>query len=364
MLDVAGGKRSSAEVDLTRKKGKKHGRRTARTEDSVEAALGDFVRVIPFSGVADDDVGSTVRLSSKDKAQGLELSADRASVTGWKGFRSVRATHGFHEGTHYCEVSVEHLGDSGHVRLGWSSRQAEINAPVGYDQHGFGYRDLEGSRVHKASREPYGEPYGEEDVLGLFLHLPEGGRALESRPGSELARHKGALYAMLPEQVDPKQLLGSVVAFTRNGVLQGVAFRDVLEGTYYPTASLFTAQKQKDGARVSFNFGPDFKFPPPAVEGCPTAAPMSDIPAQQAAAAAAEEAAALEGAAAAAGAGGAADAAVTDSAAADAGAAQQEQEEQQQVEGGGSGAAAADGMDVDVDAGEGASGGAADAGDA
>lgn len=362
MLDVAGSKRSSAEVDLTRKKGKKHGRRTARTEDSVEAALGDFVRVIPFSGVADDDVGSTVRLSSKDKAAGLELSADRASVTGWKGFRSVRATHGFHEGTHYCEVSVEHLGDTGHVRLGWSSRQAEINAPVGYDQHGFGYRDLEGSRVHKASREPYGEPYGEGDVLGLFMHLPEGGRALESRPGSELARHKGALYAMLPEQVDPKPLLGSVVAFTRNGVLQGVASRDVLEGTYYPTASLFTAQKQKDGARVSFNFGPDFKFPPPAVEGCPPAAPMSDIPAQQAAAAAAEEAAALEGAAAAAGAVGP-DAAVTGAAAA-AGAAQQEQQ-QQQAEGGSGSGTAADGMDVDVDAEEGASfGGGAAAGDA
>lgn len=346
MQDVAGSKRSSAEVDLTRKKGKKHGRRTARTEDSVEAALGDFVRVIPFSGVADDDVGSTVRLSSKDKAQGLELSADRASVSGWKGFRSVRATHGFHQGTHYCEVSVEHLGDSGHVRLGWSSRQAEINAPVGYDQHGFGYRDLEGSRVHKASREAYGEPYGEGDVLGLFLHLPEGGRALESRPGSELARYKGALYAMLPEQVDPRPLQGSAVAFTRNGVLQGVAFRDcVLEGTYYPTASLFTAQKQKDGARVSFNFGPDFKFPPPTVEGCPSAAPMSDIPAQQAAAAAAEEEAALAGAAAVAGSLGAADAADVGAAAAAAPEAQ-EQEQEEQAEGGG------EGMDLDADAGE------------
>lgn len=300
MQDVAGSKRNnSTEVDLTRKKGKKHGsRRTARAEDSVEAGAGDYVRVIPYSGVADDDVGSTVRLSSKDKAQGLELSSDRLSVTGWKGFRSVRATHGFHEGTHYCEVTVEQLGETGHCRLGWSSRQAEINAPVGYDQHGFGYRDLEGSKVHKATREEYGEGYAEGDVLGLFLHMPAGGRALESRPGSELARHKGALYQILPEQVDPKPLSGSVVAFTRNGVLQGVAFRDVLEGTYYPTASLFTAQKQKEGAKVTFNFGPDFKFLPPAVEGCPAAAPMSDIPGKQQAAAEAEEAAALAGAAA------------------------------------------------------------------
>jgi Set1/Ash2 histone methyltransferase complex subunit ASH2 len=302
MQDVAGGKRAnSTEVDLTRKKGKKTGRRTALTEDSVEAAAGDFVRVIPFSGVADDDVGATVRLSIKDKASGLDLSADRAAVTGWKGFRSVRATHGFHEGTHYCELTVEHLGETGHCRLGWSTKQAEINAPVGYDQHGFGYRDLEGSKVHKASRQEYGEPFGQGDVLGLFLHLPEGGRALESRPGSELGRYKGSLYQLMPQQTDPQPLQGSVVAFTRNGVLQGPAFKDVLEGTYYPTASLFTAHKQKDGAKVSFNFGPDFKYPPPTIDGCPAAAPMSDIPAKQAAAAEAEEAAALAGAAAAAG---------------------------------------------------------------
>lgn len=302
MQDVAGSKRTnSTEVDLTRKKGKKTGRRTARTEDSVEAAAGDFVRVIPFSGVADDDVGATVRLSSKEKAPGIEISADRAAVTGWKGFRSVRATHGFHQGTHYCEVTVEHLGETGHCRLGWSTKQAEINAPVGYDQHGFGYRDLEGSKVHKASREEYGEPFGEGDVLGLFLHLPEGGTVLESRPGLELGRYKGSLYQVQQQQTDPKPLQGSVVAFTRNGVLQGPAFRDILEGTYYPTASLFTAQKQKDGAKVSFNFGPDFKYPPPAVDGCPEAAPMSDVPAIQAKATEAEEAAALAGAAAVAG---------------------------------------------------------------
>ncbi len=55
------------------------------------------------------------------------------------------------------------------------------------------------------------------------------------------------------------------MAFTLNGELQGVAYADVLEGTYYPAASLYTLPQQAEGATVRFNFGPDFKFAPPQV---------------------------------------------------------------------------------------------------
>lgn len=42
----------------------------------------------------------------------------------------VRATHGAHEGTWYYEVHVQHLGTTGHVRVGWATRNAELQAPV------------------------------------------------------------------------------------------------------------------------------------------------------------------------------------------------------------------------------------------
>ena len=32
--------------------------------------------------------------------------------------------------------------------------------------------------------------------------------------------------------------------------------RDVLEGTYYPCASIYTLPEQTEGATVTFNFGP------------------------------------------------------------------------------------------------------------
>ena len=42
----------------------------------------------------------------------------------------VRATHGAQEGTWYYEVTVARLGATGHARLGWATRKAELQAPV------------------------------------------------------------------------------------------------------------------------------------------------------------------------------------------------------------------------------------------
>ena len=40
-----------------------------------------------------------------------------------------------------------------------------MQAPVGNDDFSFGYRDLEGSKVHKGLREEYGAPYREVSQL-------------------------------------------------------------------------------------------------------------------------------------------------------------------------------------------------------
>lgn len=64
-------------------------------------------------------------------------------------------------GTWYFEIRVTHLGSTGHCRLGWSTKKGELQAPVGYDEHSMAYRDMEGSKVHKALREDYGAPFAE-----------------------------------------------------------------------------------------------------------------------------------------------------------------------------------------------------------
>jgi len=83
------------------------------------------------------------------------------------GYRMVRATHGVFRGSYYFEVeilphsapksvaSASADGENGssssetahevipspHIRIGWSTRQGELQAPVGFDQYSYGYRD-------------------------------------------------------------------------------------------------------------------------------------------------------------------------------------------------------------------------------
>lgn len=119
---------------------------------SIRAHLAQLARVystaqVETKAVAPSEDLSRVQLSRTFKAPQLQLSDDCLTVTGHRGFRTVRASHGAHSGAWYCEATVTHLGATGHVRLGWCTRKAELNAPVGFDEFGFCYRDLEGSKV-------------------------------------------------------------------------------------------------------------------------------------------------------------------------------------------------------------------------
>lgn len=236
----------------------------------------DYVRVVKVTNKDDLLHEGPVLLSKSDKASQMLLSDNRMSVTSCKGYRMARATHGAFQGTWYFEVKITKLGKSGHVRLGWSTRKGDLQAPVGYDQHSFGYRDLEGVKVHQANREAYGEPFTEGDIIGCLLHMPEGGRAFEKEK-SDIVTWKGELYFVDEPTADPAKLEGSLVAFTKNGQMQGIAYRDINEGTYSPAASIYTLPEQKDGATATFNFGPDFEYPLPELERCPPARPVAEL---------------------------------------------------------------------------------------
>ena len=146
-------------------------------------------------------------------------------------------------------------------------------------------RDLCGTKVHKAQREKYGEDYVEGDVIGMYIHLPpppvpddaqsagndNGAQALrQGEKSPELVRWKGGTYSV--ERVDADENAcheGSVIAFSRNGESQGVAFRDLLRGTYYAAASVYTLPEQSEGASIQLNAGPDFRHKMLQPDGCP-----------------------------------------------------------------------------------------------
>ena len=90
--------------------------------------------------------------------------------------------------------------------------------------------------------------------------------------------------AQAAEEAAP--LPGSYVAFAVNGVPQGRAYVDLLEGTYFPAVSLYTHPRQAEPARVTVAFGGEHAPAPLAhapasalPQGAAEApAPMGDLP--------------------------------------------------------------------------------------
>ena len=187
-----------------------------------------------------DDTALTVTLSSLDKADSLSLSGDKLWCWGQRdmGFCLARASHAVDSGKYFweCEVldpssetdtDIELPGGEGHVRIGWATDSAALNAPVGYDPFGFGYRDIKGSKVNKSTRiDNYGAEFGVGDVIGCHISL---NRADSSR---------------------------NEIRFFKNGIDQGTAYKgDIIQGVYYPAISLYKY------ACVRVNFGPFFIYP-------------------------------------------------------------------------------------------------------
>ncbi|XP_068311159.1 protein TRAUCO-like [Pyrus communis] len=271
-------KNNNVWVTKSTRKGKK---KSKANNNNHNAPRDDTVFITPvtrFPDKTDDTPDMTICLSKVYKAEKVEVSEDRMNAGSAKGYRMVRATRGAAEGAWYFEIKVVNLGESGHTRLGWSTEKGDLQAPVGYDGNSFGYRDIDGSKVHKALREKYGEEgYKEGDVIGFYINLPDGGSYAPKPP--HLVWYKGQRYACAPDAKEdpPKVVPGSEISFFKNGVCQGVAFKDLYGGRYYPAASMYTLPHQPNCV-VKFNFGPDFEFFPEDFDGRPVPLPMVEVP--------------------------------------------------------------------------------------
>ncbi|OIW08807.1 hypothetical protein TanjilG_16388 [Lupinus angustifolius] len=260
------------------KKGKK--KKSKVNNNNNHPKTEDTVLITPvqrFPDKSDDIPEMKICLSKVFKAEKVELSEDRMSAGSTKGYRMVRATRGVVEGAWYFEIKVLKLGETGHTRLGWSTEKGDLQAPVGFDGNSFGYRDIDGSKIHKALREGYGEAgYKEGDVIGFYINLPDGDKHAPKEP--HLVWYKGQRYVHAQDaKEDPAKLVpGSEISFFKNGVCQGVAFKDLYGGRYYPAASMYTLPNEPN-CTVKFNFGPDFEFFPGDFNDRPIPKPMIEV---------------------------------------------------------------------------------------
>ncbi|XP_054854460.1 set1/Ash2 histone methyltransferase complex subunit ASH2 isoform X1 [Eublepharis macularius] len=206
-----------------------------------------------------------VLLALHDRAPQLKISDDRLTVIGEKGYSMVRASHGVRKGAWYFEISVDEMPAETAARLGWSQPLGNLQAPLGYDKFSYSWRSKKGTKFHQSIGKHYSSSYGQGDILGFYISLPEDTETAKSLPDTykdkALIKFKSYLYFEEKDFVDKaekslKQASGSQIIFYKNGANQGVAYKDIFEGVYFPAVSLYK------GCTVSINFGPYFKYPP------------------------------------------------------------------------------------------------------
>ena len=128
----------------------------------------------------------------------------------------------------------------GHVRVGWSMRTGDLQAPVGYDKWSYGIRDTGGSILHCSQRQDHwgGEGFGVGDVIGCAITFDEHD---ESQNHIRFFKNGNCMGQFI------------ISKGKREG---GEAFNNIEQGTYYPAVSCYM------GGSVRANFGPHWICPP------------------------------------------------------------------------------------------------------
>jgi len=217
----------------------------------------------------------SVLLALHDRAQQLTVSDDRMWLTGAKFYCTARATHGVKKGTWYYEMRISEMPEGGAVRVGWAQKNANLQAPLGFDKFGYSCRSRKGTRFHDSVGKHYSNGYGQGDIIGCLIELPEipGEDYLPSTSKDQpLIKFKSHLYYEEKDEMQEnlkalKPLPGSKITYFLNGRNLGVAFTDIYKGEYFPSVGIY---KQ---VHVKFNFGPRFKYPPVKI---PSFKPMTD----------------------------------------------------------------------------------------
>jgi len=207
----------------------------------------------------------SVLLALHDRAPQLSVSDDRTHVTGTKFYCSARGTHGVSRGNWYFEVKLIEMPEGSATRIGWAQKNANLQAPLGFDKFGYSCRSRKGTKFHDSVGKHYSEGYAQGDILGCLVELPKGAADASCLPPTfkdrPLIKFKSHLY--YEEKDDLAENLkalnkvpGSKITFFKNGKSLGTAFEEIYAGEYFPGVGLFK------NAHVKFNFGPRFKAPP------------------------------------------------------------------------------------------------------
>lgn len=203
-------------------------------------------------------------LAMHDRAPQVNVFDDRLTLTGHKFYCTIRANHSVNRGAWYFEVKIQELPEGAATRIGWAQKNANLQAPLGFDKFGYSIRSRKGTKFHESIGKHYSNGYKAGDYLGCMIVLPQGKNDFlpPSYKDKPLIKFKSHLYFEEKDKLQEnlknlKPLKGSKIIFYLNGKNLGEAFTDIYGGDYYPAIATY---KQ---AKVKANFGPKFRYPPP-----------------------------------------------------------------------------------------------------
>ena len=195
-------------------------------------------------------------LSAMFKEKKLRLSEDKFSVWGTSnilGYQTILAQHSATSGKWYFEATVEELPLHAHVRIGWSTRRTRYDQPIGSDCFSFAVRDSDFAKISLGKRFLHKKKESHcqikpGDTIGCFLDLPL--HVSSPKNFQDPLTHYPNLLCD-PETVSDPELFAenSSIFFSLNGQVFPIAFKNLVQGNFYPAISLFGK------AKVRTNFG-------------------------------------------------------------------------------------------------------------
>ncbi|EUD67089.1 hypothetical protein C922_02673 [Plasmodium inui San Antonio 1] len=213
---------------------------------------------------------NNVTFSTKYKDSCVNLSSDKLTCYGDKGWSSVFVNNGADIGKWYYEIKIEEpvqnfqflgyrdkvIKVNPYIRVGFACRYMRYDYPIGTDKYSYCVNSKNGRIFNNSISYDCMEPIKVGDIIGCYLNL-KNKNTYNFDPRSDKKLYEYLQNGILCDPKDPPMLkknYGSSIFFSLNGQIKKNAFVDIYEGFYHPSVSLYM------GASGKINLGPHFAY--------------------------------------------------------------------------------------------------------
>lgn len=153
-----------------------------------------------------------------------------------KGYCSSKASHGVESGSWYFEVEII----KGSVRVGWGQALAEIQAPIGYDEYGYGISNKQSKIFHCSRGYPVEFDLSQVKTIGCHLIISEDLQTVDENSPikTEIETKFPPLNFLTTYNVKQNILKRGTIKFYGDG-RELLGFENIYRGKYFPTVSIF-----------------------------------------------------------------------------------------------------------------------------